>query len=198
VKRRMSWRDDEGEKVPYMPCEMFAAGENHPTVAKALALERLCGSGAVAFARGRKGYLLEVAGAVWEGLSAGGIDGGDLAGGGRVVEGSDSSSSSGMGSSSSGGGGSDGVWTEDAGMVDCELDGGGDGNGLGEVGGVGGVGGAGGGVGVVVECSVVDEHEEEERAGGVRRWSNEGQAQVQGTGVLTRSHTHPKKRASSN
>ena len=114
----MSSREDEGERVPYMPSEMLAPGENHPTVTKALALKRFCWCGAIAFARGRKGYLLWIARTVRVGLGAGSIDGRNMARGGRVVErirggGGGSSSSS---SSSS-------VWTEYTGMVDGELEG---------------------------------------------------------------------------
>ena len=110
---------EEEEDIPYMPCEMLAAGENHVTVAKALALKGLCWCGTVAFARRRKGHLLWVACWVQVGLGGGRIDRRDMAGGRRVVE----------GSRGGGGGGGDcssycsSIWTENAGMVDSELDG---------------------------------------------------------------------------
>lgn len=55
---RMSKEEVEEEDVPYMPSKVLAAGENHPTVTKALALKRFCWCGAIAFARRGKGYLL--------------------------------------------------------------------------------------------------------------------------------------------
>jgi hypothetical protein len=80
---RMSSRGGKEESIPDMPREMFAAGENHPTVAKALALERLCRCGAVALARRRESDLLWVGGgggggAVGGGLAVG-VDGRDMA-----------------------------------------------------------------------------------------------------------------------
>jgi len=113
-----------------MPSKMLAAGENHPTVAKALALKRFCWCGAIAFARRGKGYLLWVAvsgiGTVRVGLRVGSIDGRgrDTARGGRVEKGR-----RGGDSSSSGGGGDGGssVGTEYAGVVDGELEGSGGG-----------------------------------------------------------------------
>ena len=109
----MSREEDEGEGVPYVPREMLAAGENHPTVTKALALKRFCWCGAIAFARRRKGYLLWIARTVRVGLGAGSIDGRNMARGGRVVErirGGDGSCSSCS------------VWTEYTRMVDGKLD----------------------------------------------------------------------------
>lgn len=96
-----------------MPSEMLAAGENHPTVTKALALKGLCGCRAIAFARRRKSYLLWVARGV-VGLAVGSIDWRDMARGRRVVE---------RGGRGGGGSGSGSVWTENTGMVDSELDG---------------------------------------------------------------------------
>ena len=84
---KMSRGDEEEEEVPYVPSKMLAAGENHPTVAKALALKRFCWCGAIAFARGRKSYLLwVVARSVRVGLGVGGIDGRNMARRGRVVK----------------------------------------------------------------------------------------------------------------
>ena len=83
----MSRGDEEEEEVPYMPSEVLAAGENHATVTKALALKRFCWCGAIAFARRRKGYLLwVVARTVRVGLGVGGIDGRNMARRGRVVQ----------------------------------------------------------------------------------------------------------------
>ncbi len=82
----MSRGDNKVEDVPYMPSEVLAAGENHPTVAKALALKRFCWCGAIAFARRGKGYLLWVARTVRVGLGVGSIDGRNMARRGRVVK----------------------------------------------------------------------------------------------------------------
>lgn len=109
----MSREEDEGGRVPYVPREMLAAGENHPTVTKALALKRFCWCGAIAFARRRKGYLLWIARTVRVGLGVVSIDGRNMARGGRVME----RVRGGNGSSSSS------VWTEYTRMVDGELDG---------------------------------------------------------------------------
>jgi len=121
----MSRLEVEGEDIPYMPGEMLAAGENHPTVTKALALKRLCWSGAIAFSRRGKSYLLWVGRGVRVGMAVASIDGGELARGRRVVE----------GSGRGGGMGSRSIWTENAWMVDGELDGdsssGSDGEGVG-------------------------------------------------------------------
>ena len=108
----MSRLEAEREGIPYMPGEMLAAGENHPTVAKALALKRLCGRRAIAFARRRKGYLLWVARGVRVGLAVARIDWREMARGRGVVE------------EGGRGGGGGRVWTENAGMVDSELEGG--------------------------------------------------------------------------
>ena len=62
----------EEEYVPYMPSEVLAAGENRPTVTKALALKRFCWCGAIAFVN-------RIARTVRVGSSSGSIDGRDMA-----------------------------------------------------------------------------------------------------------------------